>query len=162
MCIRDSAYREEDRLGGYDVYSMSKGSAELLIDSWRRSFFDPSAWRSHGISLLSARAGNVIGGGDWAPDRIVVDSARALAAGEKIGVRNPRSIRPWQHVLEPLSGYLQLGAECAMAGAQSPPPMTLPARTLNREIPCDRQAEGSKNERRQESISSSALPLLML
>jgi len=114
------AYHEEDRMGGYDVYSMSKGSAELLIDSWRRSFFNPSVWSSHGVSLASVRAGNVIGGGDWAPDRIVVDSARALAAKKQIGVRNPRSIRPWQHVLEPLSGYLQLGAESAMAAGGRP------------------------------------------
>jgi CDP-glucose 4,6-dehydratase len=109
------AYRESDPMGGYDVYSMSKGTAELLISSWRQSFFNPAAWRDHGISLASVRAGNVIGGGDWAPDRVVVDSIRALAAGEPIGVRNPSSIRPWQHVMEPLSGYLRLGAALGLA-----------------------------------------------
>jgi CDP-glucose 4,6-dehydratase len=114
------AYREEDPMGGYDVYSMSKGTAELLISSWRRSFFNSSEWQDHGVSLASVRAGNVIGGGDWAPDRIVVDSVRALADGKPVGVRNPSSIRPWQHVMEPLSGYLQLGAMIgAAAGGRS-------------------------------------------
>ncbi len=112
------AYRETDPMGGHDPYSMSKGAAELVISSWRRSFFPPSKWADHGVSLASARAGNVIGGGDWAPDRIVVDSVRALAAGHPVGVRNPGSIRPWQHVLEPLSGYLQLGAELALAAGR--------------------------------------------
>jgi len=112
------AYRETDPMGGHDPYSMSKGAAELVISSWRRSFFPPPEWARHGVSLASARAGNVIGGGDWAPDRIVVDSVRALAAGRPVGVRNPGSIRPWQHVLEPLSGYLQLGAELALSAGK--------------------------------------------
>ena len=114
------AYRETDPMGGHDPYSMSKGAAELVISSWRRSFFQPSEWPRHGVSLASARAGNVIGGGDWAPDRIVADSVRALAAARPVGVRNPGSIRPWQHVLEPLSGYLHLGAELALAGGRRP------------------------------------------
>lgn len=107
------SYREEDALGGYDPYSSSKGAAELVINAYRRSYFnshtDESAPGS-GIRLASARAGNVIGGGDWAPDRIVPDCIRALQRGEAIPVRNKVATRPWQHVLEPLSGYLWLGA----------------------------------------------------
>lgn len=103
-------YRENDPMGGYDVYSSSKGAAELLIDSWRNSFFHPSKVSEHGVYLASTRAGNVIGGGDWATDRIVPDCVRALKDGQVIEVRSPRATRPWQHVLEPLSGYLQLGA----------------------------------------------------
>ncbi len=100
-------YREDDPMGGYDPYSCSKGCDELVISSYRRSFFnDPSA----NVWIASARAGNVIGGGDWAKDRLVPDLFRALHKGEKIPVRNPSSTRPWQHVLEPLSGYLTLGA----------------------------------------------------
>ena len=106
-------YREDDPMGGHDVYSMSKGAAELVIASWRRSFFAPETFNSHGIAVASARAGNVIGGGDWCLDRIVPDCVRALANGEPVPVRNPRSVRPWQHVLEPLGGYLLLGARLA-------------------------------------------------
>lgn len=102
-------YREDDTLGGHDVYSMSKGAAELLVSSYRRSFF-PAAEASQGVALASVRAGNVIGGGDWSVDRIVPDCVRSLAASQVIGVRNPSAVRPWQHVLEPLSGYLLLGA----------------------------------------------------
>jgi CDP-glucose 4,6-dehydratase len=98
-------YREEDPLGGYDPYSSSKAAAEIAIASWRRSFF-----ALHPVRVASARAGNVIGGGDWAKDRIVPDCIRALARGETIGVRNRIATRPWQHVLEPLSGYLWLAA----------------------------------------------------
>ena len=106
-------YREDDPMGGHDVYSMSKGAAELVIASWRRSFFAPESFASHRIAVASARAGNVIGGGDWCLDRIVPDCVRALAAGKPVPVRNPRSVRPWQHVLEPLGGYLLLGARLA-------------------------------------------------
>jgi CDP-glucose 4,6-dehydratase len=102
-------YRENDPMGGHDVYSASKGAAELLIDSWRMSFFHPSRLADHGVMVASVRAGNVIGGGDWAKDRIVPDCVRALSKGEAIEVRNPTATRPWQHVLEPLGGYLQLG-----------------------------------------------------
>ncbi len=103
------AYREEDALGGYDPYSSSKAATELAVQSWRRSFF-PGA---HPVRLASARAGNVIGGGDWAEDRIVPDAVRALAANASIPVRNPAATRPWQHVLEPLGGYLLLAARLA-------------------------------------------------
>jgi CDP-glucose 4,6-dehydratase len=103
-------YRENDPMGGHDVYSASKGAAELLIDSWRMSFFHPSRLAEHGVMVASVRAGNVIGGGDWARDRIVPDCVRALLKSEAIAVRNPTATRPWQHVLEPLGGYLQLGA----------------------------------------------------
>jgi CDP-glucose 4,6-dehydratase len=103
-------YRENDPLGGYDPYSASKGAAEVLIDSWRNSFFHPQAIDKHGVRVASVRAGNVIGGGDWAKDRIVPDCIRDLASTGVIGVRNPDATRPWQHVLEPLHGYMQLGA----------------------------------------------------
>lgn len=103
-------YREEDPMGGYDIYSASKGSMELLVNAWRRSFFPPDKWSSHGISLTTARAGNVIGGGDWSDYRIAVDCVKALANNKIIDIRHPNAIRPWQHVLEPLSGYLQLAA----------------------------------------------------
>ena len=104
------AYRENDPMGGYDPYSASKGCAELVVAAYRRSFFHPEKVAEHGMSLASARAGNVIGGGDWAEDRIIPDCIRALQKGESILVRNPGAIRPWQHVLEPLSGYLTLAA----------------------------------------------------
>ena len=103
------AYRETDPMGGHDPYSMSKGAAELLVSSWRRSFF-ASEQADADVACASVRAGNVIGGGDWATDRIVPDCVRALALGDDVAVRNPHAVRPWQHVLEPLSGYLLLGA----------------------------------------------------
>ena len=101
---RDQAFKETDAMGGRDPYSASKGCAELVTAAYRQSFF------TDGAAVASVRAGNVIGGGDWAPDRIIPDSVRALVAGEPIVVRNPDAVRPWQHVLEPLSGYLRLGA----------------------------------------------------
>jgi CDP-glucose 4,6-dehydratase len=104
-------YREVDELGGDDPYSASKGAAELMVHSWRNSFFHPSSMHSHGVRLASVRAGNVIGGGDYAQARIVPDCIRYLEAGESIVVRNPSHTRPWQHVLEPLSGYLVLGSK---------------------------------------------------
>lgn len=103
-------YRENEAMGGHDPYSSSKGAAETAISSWRRSFLNPSHVGRHGKALASARAGNVIGGGDWSADRIIPDCIRALEQGKPIEVRSPQSIRPWQHVLEPLSGYLTLGA----------------------------------------------------
>jgi CDP-glucose 4,6-dehydratase len=106
----DYAYRENDPMGGYDPYSASKGAAEVVTASYRSSFFPPDRVSDHGVSLASVRAGNIIGGGDWAEDRLVPDCIRALTSDIAIPVRNPRSIRPWQHVLEPLSGYLWLGA----------------------------------------------------
>ena len=104
-------YRENDPMGGYDPYSMSKGAAELVVSSWRRSFFNISNYNEHGVKLASARAGNVIGGGDWAEDRIVPDCMRSLEKGNEIFIRNPLATRPWQHVLESLGGYLLLGSK---------------------------------------------------
>ena len=101
-------YRENEPMGGYDPYSSSKGAAEIAISSWRRSFFNPNQYDRHGKSIASVRAGNVIGGGDWALDRIIPDCIRALEAGKPIGIRSPKAIRPWQHVLEPLGGYILL------------------------------------------------------
>ncbi len=108
----DYHYREEDILGGYDPYSASKAAAEIVTNSFRNSFFNIKQYQQHQKAIISARAGNVIGGGDWSKDRIIPDIVRALQNNELIEVRNPNSIRPWQHVLEPLSGYLQL-AICA-------------------------------------------------
>lgn len=101
-------YRENEPMGGYDPYSSSKGAAEIAIASWRRSFFHPEQYEKHGKSIASVRAGNVIGGGDWALDRIIPDCIKALEAGKDIEIRSPKAIRPWQHVLEPLSGYMLL------------------------------------------------------
>ena len=106
---RLQGYREDDPFGGYDPYSSSKGACEIAIQSWRRCFFNPADYgRKHRMSLASVRAGNVIGGGDWSKDRIIPDCIRALEAGRPVPIRNPRSVRPWEHVLEPLSGYLLL------------------------------------------------------
>ena len=104
-------YRETDRLGGYDPYSASKAATEIVISSYRSSFFNPSHYEKHLKAVASARAGNVIGGGDWAKDRIIPDIVRALKNNQPIEVRNPNAVRPWQHVLDPLSGYLLLGAK---------------------------------------------------
>jgi CDP-glucose 4,6-dehydratase len=105
------AYREEDALGGHDPYSSSKAAAEIAIAAYRSSYFDPST--NPAVKIASVRAGNVIGGGDWASDRIVPDAIRSLGRGEAIPVRNKNATRPWQHVLEPLSGYLWLAAVLA-------------------------------------------------
>ena len=102
------AYKETDRIGGYDPYSASKACCEIVIDSYRKSFFNPVEYKKHQKSIASARAGNVIGGGDWAADRLIPDVVRALSGDKVIKIRNPQSVRPWQHVLEPLSGYLKL------------------------------------------------------
>ena len=110
-------YRETDRLGGHDPYSASKGMAELAIASYRETFFPPHRYEEHGVAIASVRAGNVIGGGDFADFRLVPDCMKALMAGKPIGIRNPLSIRPWQHVLEPLSGYLWLGAKLIQDGS---------------------------------------------
>lgn len=105
-------YREDEPMGGHDPYSNSKGCSELVTSSYRRSFFQQS-----GVTLSSARAGNVIGGGDWASDRLVPDILRAFERGDPVVIRNPDSTRPWQHVLEPLSGYLQLAEHQWREGA---------------------------------------------
>lgn len=102
-------YRENDRLGGYDPYSASKACAELVIDSYRNSFFNPPKFDTHLKGIAVARAGNVIGGGDWSEDRLIPDIVRAFIQGKKVKIRNPKSVRPWQHVLEPVIGYLILG-----------------------------------------------------
>ena len=132
------SYREEDPMGGYDPYSSSKGAAELVINAYRRSFFFTGA-SGPDIRLASVRAGNVIGGGDWATDRIVPDCIRALQRGEAIPVRNKVATRPWQHVLEPLSGYLWLGAQLAADGRATASPLASafnfgPTLTSNRTV----------------------------
>jgi CDP-glucose 4,6-dehydratase len=101
-------YRENERMGGRDPYSSSKGCAELVISAYRNSYFPAEAHQRHGVSLASTRAGNVIGGGDWAKDRLIPDIMTAVMAKRPVIIRSPNAIRPWQHVLEPLSGYLLL------------------------------------------------------
>ncbi len=101
-------YRENDPMGGYDPYSNSKGCAELVTAAYRNSFFNPARHKEHGVALATVRAGNVIGGGDWAVDRLIPDILRAIESGQPVNIRNPQAIRPWQHVLEPLGGYLTL------------------------------------------------------
>jgi CDP-glucose 4,6-dehydratase len=103
-------YRESDPMGGHDPYSASKGCAELVFNAYLKSFFNKEYSEDRSIGAASVRAGNVIGGGDWGKDRIIPDCVRALSADKPIGIRSPEAIRPWQHVLEPLSGYLWLGA----------------------------------------------------
>lgn len=112
----DRGYREEDHLGGFDPYSNSKACSELVTASFRSSYFNPAAYARHGVALATARSGNVIGGGDWAADRLVPDILRSLLAGEVVRVRNPQAVRPWQHVLEPLDGYLTLGQKLYQEG----------------------------------------------
>jgi len=112
-------YREPDRLGGHDPYSASKAGAEIAISSWRASFCGSAAHQTPHLRIATARVGNVIGGGDWAADRIVPDAMRSLARGEAIPVRNPAATRPWQHVIEPLGGYLRLAE--ALASDPTPP-----------------------------------------
>ena len=109
-------YRENEPMGGYDPYSNSKSCSELVTSSFRSSFFNTNEYQKHGVALASARAGNVIGGGDWAEDRLIPDFIRAIMRGEKIKIRNPYAIRPWQHVLEPLSGYLTLCERLSKVG----------------------------------------------
>jgi CDP-glucose 4,6-dehydratase len=109
-------YRENEPMGGYDPYSNSKGCAELVTAGYRNSYFNPEKYTEHGIAIASARAGNVIGGGDWAHDRLIPDMLRAIGRGEAVMIRNPDAIRPWQHVLEPLSGYLMLAEKLYTEG----------------------------------------------
>jgi len=104
-------YRENDRLGGYDPYSASKACCELVIDSYRNSFFNVEKYDLHKKAIGVGRAGNVIGGGDWSKDRLIPDIVKALSENQDIVIRNPKSIRPWQHVIEPLFGYLELGVK---------------------------------------------------
>ena len=109
----DWGYRENEAMGGFDPYSSSKGCAELVTAAYRRSFLEAA-----GISIASARAGNVIGGGDWAEDRLIPDFLRAMDRAEMLTIRSPHSTRPWQHVLEPLSGYLTLAERLHVAGEE--------------------------------------------
>lgn len=103
-------YRENDPMGGYDPYSSSKGCADILATSYRNSYFNPKEYKkTHNTLLATCRAGNVIGGGDWAKDRLITDIMISVSLGKKVSIRNPKATRPWQHVLEPLSGYLQIG-----------------------------------------------------
>lgn len=110
-------YRENEAMGGYDPYSSSKGCAELVTAAYRNSYFHPEKYKEHGVAIASGRAGNVIGGGDWADDRLIPDIMRAISAGKSVNIRNPHAIRPWQHVLEPLSGYLVLAQKLYEEGA---------------------------------------------
>nr|WP_315463732.1 CDP-glucose 4,6-dehydratase [uncultured Rhodoferax sp.] len=109
-------YRENEAMGGYDPYSSSKGCAELVTAAYRNSYFNANTFTQHRMALASARAGNVIGGGDWAEDRLVPDILGAFARGEPVGIRNPHAVRPWQHVLEPLRGYLTLAERLFVDG----------------------------------------------
>lgn len=109
-------YREVDPMGGYDPYSNSKGCAELVSAAYRSSFFNPSDYLKHEVALATVRAGNVIGGGDWAQDRLIPDIVAAFEQGKPVHIRNPHSIRPWQHVLEPLRGYLMLAEKLVEDG----------------------------------------------
>lgn len=110
-------YRENEAMGGYDPYSSSKGCAELVTAAYRNSYFHPDKYQTHGIAIASGRAGNVIGGGDWAEDRLIPDIMRAITEGKSVHIRNPHATRPWQHVLEPLSGYLALAQKLYEDGA---------------------------------------------
>ncbi|MHB8544770.1 MAG: CDP-glucose 4,6-dehydratase [Leptospirales bacterium] len=110
-------YRENEPMGGYDPYSSSKGCSELVTSAYRNSFFNLSAYEQHGVAIASARAGNVIGGGDWSPDRLIPDIVRAFSQDRPIVIRSPNSTRPWQHVLEPLAGYLLLAQKMWSQGS---------------------------------------------
>ncbi|MEM9340742.1 MAG: CDP-glucose 4,6-dehydratase [Bacteroidota bacterium] len=110
-------YRESEAMGGYDPYSNSKGCSELVTSSFRQSFFPADKYDKHGVGIASARAGNVIGGGDWAADRLIPDMLKAFSAQQVVEIRSPHAVRPWQHVLEPLSGYLLLAEKLYTYGA---------------------------------------------
>ena len=111
-------YRENEQMGGFDPYSNSKGCSELVTSSYRSSYFNPAKYGEHRVAIASARAGNVIGGGDWAGDRLIPDFIRAISKGEEVRIRSPFAIRPWQHVLEPLTGYLNLAAKLFNEGPE--------------------------------------------
>jgi CDP-glucose 4,6-dehydratase len=135
-------YRESDALGGHDPYSASKAAAEIVIASYRDAYLSP-----RGIAVGSARAGNVIGGGDWSVDRLIPDAVRAWGSGQPLGIRRPEAIRPWQHVLEPLAGYLlqaeRLWSNPALAGAYNFGPQTSEAASVRKVIDLARAAYGS-------------------
>ena len=111
-------YRETDPLGGYDPYSSSKACAEIVSAAWRQSYFHPAKLAEHKVAIATARAGNVIGGGDWSTDRLIPDLVRGFLAGEPVHIRRPHAIRPWQHVLDPLHGYLRLAEQLLTHGAR--------------------------------------------
>ena len=136
----ETAYQEDSRLGGHDPYSSSKACAELVVSAYRSSFFDGN---QRAVAVASVRAGNVIGGGDWAQDRLIPDIVRAVAAGEVVKIRNPHATRPWQHVLEPLRGYLMLAEKLYEAGPDSPARGTS-ARTLPMFAPCNGSSKRSR------------------
>jgi CDP-glucose 4,6-dehydratase len=150
-------YREVERLGGRDPYSNSKACSELVTASFRDSFFEPAAWDRHGTAVATARAGNIVGGGDWAVDRLVPDCVRALLAGRPVGVRNPGAVRPWQHVLDPLRGYLLLARALVEQGPPfvggwnfgPPPEDSRPVEDLVR-ILCSGWGDGASYEVRRE------------
>lgn len=110
-------YREDEPMGGHDPYSSSKGCAELVTSAYRQSYFTPDQYHRHGVGIASARAGNVIGGGDWSDDRLIPDAIKAFEQHQPLMIRNPLATRPWQHVLEPLSGYLVLAQALCRGGA---------------------------------------------
>lgn len=110
-------YRENEPMGGFDPYSSSKGCSELVTAAYRNSFFDTASQGKHQVALATARAGNVIGGGDWANDRLIPDVLRAIEAGQSVKIRNPNATRPWQHVLDPLNGYLALAEKLYTEGS---------------------------------------------
>lgn len=112
----DWGYRENEPMGGHDPYSNSKGCAELVSAAYRSSFFNASNYAQHGVATATVRAGNVIGGGDWAQDRLIPDILAAFVQGRKVEIRNPHAIRPWQHVMEPLRGYLTLAEQLFQHG----------------------------------------------
>jgi CDP-glucose 4,6-dehydratase len=115
---RAAGYREDEPMGGYDPYSSSKGCAELVTSAYRQSYFSHQKFNQHRVSIASARAGNVIGGGDWSEDRLIPDAIKAFETGQALIIRNPLATRPWQHVLEPLSGYLVLAQALYQNGAK--------------------------------------------
>lgn len=111
-------YKETDKLGGYDPYSSSKSCSELITEAFKNSYFNEKKYFQHGVAIATVRAGNVIGGGDFAIDRLIPDFIRGIMANEKISIRNPKAIRPWQHILEPLSGYLELAKNLYIEGVK--------------------------------------------
>lgn len=139
-------YREADVLGGHDPYSASKAASEIVIASYRDAFL-----RGQGIAVASARAGNVIGGGDWSEDRLIPDAVRAWQSAQALEIRRPQAVRPWQHVLEPLAGYLilaeKLREQPELAGAYNFGPLTHEAATVREVVESARQSYGSGNVR---------------
>lgn len=117
--LSHAGYRENDAMGGYDPYSSSKGCAELVTSAYRQSYFHPDHIQEHGVAIATARAGNVIGGGDWCEDRLIPDFMRAMQMNKPLMIRHPDATRPWQHVLEPLSGYLLLAERLFNNGAHA-------------------------------------------